>query len=257
MDEQNLNTESFEPEEDKFTVADGIVGVFISPKETFSSLRREPKKTYWLIPLLIVLIVGLVANFLRFRDEELMTKMRDTQIKKVQEQMDERVKSGTMTREQADAAIAQTEKYMNPKSTMFQVFGYLGVVIRILLFSFLLTSVFALIVLKIMKGEFTYTNILNVIAFALLIAALAELVNLILSIAMGDFKSVSLALILSPAAIGEKMYNFLLQIDIFTFWYTFALSAGLAAISKLKTLPLFLIFIVIFIGMSALFTFSF
>ncbi len=262
MDEQNLNNLPEQPvNEDStggsFTFTDGVAGIFSGPTEPFTIMRSSPKKSRWILPLLIVLIAGLLANFLRMRDEALVSKMQTIQSNKINEQIDDKVKKGEMTQEQGNAAKTNAEKFANPRSTFFQIISYAIVFIRILLFNLLLTSVIALIILKILKGDFTYTNILNVIAFALLIAAAGEIVSAVLSIVMGDFKSLSLGLVLSKAAIGEKMYNFLNTLDIFTIWYTAALSLALAAIAKVKALPVFIIFLLYFIGMTALFTLVF
>ena len=279
MDEQNINSEpqenkdteiqnrevqseesteeSLPVDEESFSVGDGIVGVFTSPKETFFSLSKMPKKTYWVIPLLIVIVVGLLSNFLRMNDNELTSKMQTMSAKKIQEQMDDKVKKGEITQEQANQQMEQALKFSDPKNTFFKIISYVSIIFRVILFSFLLTSLFAFIILKILQGEFNYTNILNVIAFALLIAAAADIVNAVLSILMGDFKSISLGLLFKPEAIGDKLYNFLNTIDVFTIWYTAVLSIGLAAISKLKTLQIFVIMLVIFIGLTAFFTFAF
>ena len=107
MDEQNINSEpqenkdteiqnrevqseesteeSLPVDEEYFSVGDGIAGVFTSPKETFFSLSKMPKKTYWVIPLLIVIVVGLLSNFLRMNDNELTSKMQTMSAKKIQE----------------------------------------------------------------------------------------------------------------------------------------------------------------------------
>lgn len=262
MDEQNLNNSPEQPVNEDIaggtlTFTDGVVGIFSGPTEPFTLMRSTPKKSRWLLPLLIVLIAGLLANFLRMRDEELVSKMQTIQSSKINEQIDDKVKKGEMTQEQGNTAKANAEKFANPKSAFFQIISYITVIIRTLIFNLLLTSLIALIVLKILKGDFTYTNVLNVIAFALLIAAAGEIISVVLSIVMGDFKTLSLGLVFTKASIGEKMYNFLNTIDVFTIWYTAALSLALAAIAKVKALPVFIIFLIYFIGMTALFTLAF
>ena len=156
MDEQNINSEpqenkdteiqnqevqseeSFSVEEDSFTVGDGIAGVFTSPKETFLSLGKMPKKTYWVIPLLIVIVVGLLSNFLRMNDNELSSKMRTMSAKKIQEQMDDKVKKGEITQEQANQQMEQAMKFYDPGNTFFKVVSYVSIIFRVILFSFCL-----------------------------------------------------------------------------------------------------------------------
>ena len=56
---------------------------------------------------------------------------------------------------------------MNPSGMMFKVFAFGGSVVGPFII-LLLLSVFYLIALKIMKGQFDFTNILNVVGLAML-----------------------------------------------------------------------------------------
>lgn len=222
-----------EPAE-QLSVSDALTGVFTSPGETFETIVNTPKKTYWVIPVIISVVVGIVLAFLFFRDEQLITGIMDKQKAALEQRMEEQVKSGKMSSEQAKVAIENAEKFMDPKGVFFQVIGYGGAVISPFLILFVLSLVY-LIVLKIMKADFEFTNLLNVVGLSLMITIVGGIVGLVLSIIVGEISTVSLGLIIKDSAVGLKMHELLNKIDVFTIWFYFVVAVGVSKVSKISS----------------------
>jgi len=228
--EANIDTsEQYEP----LSKADAMGGVFTSPGETYETIARTQKQNYWLIPVVISILVGVIATFLFMRDAELVNKTMEKQKQKVREKMEENVKAGKMTQEESQRAMEQSEKFMNPKGFFFMVIGYVISVVGPFIW-LLIWSVVYLIVLKIMKAEFAFYNVLNVVGLAMLIMALGKLVAIVVSILRGDLSGISPALILTEEAVGAKIYAMIMKLDVFDIWHFGVVSIGLSKIASIS-----------------------
>lgn len=120
--EQNLvPPEQFE----ELSKADAMAGVFTAPGETYETIANTPKQNYWIIPVMIAIVAGIIGTFLFMQDAQLVGNVMDKQKKKMQEQFDKNIKEGKMTQEDADKAMES----MNPKGTFFKIIGFGGSVI--------------------------------------------------------------------------------------------------------------------------------
>ena len=227
----NQNAEQNETEE--LSKLDAITGIFTEPGETFETISRNKTRNYWLIPVLIMVVAGIVSSFLFFRDAELVDKIMDKQKQKLRERMEENVKSGKMSKEQSNEAIERAEKFMDPKSVIFQITGYSGAVFSPFFILFLLSLIYV-IALKIMKAPFVYTNLLNIIGLSMVINAIGGIVSIVLSIVMGDFVSLGLSLVIKESAVGINLHTLLTKLDVFSIWFYVLISIGLSRISGIK-----------------------
>ncbi len=219
---------------EQLSVSDALTGVFTSPGETFETIVKTPKKTYWVIPVIISIVVGIVLTFLFFRDEQLLSGIMDKQKAALEQRMEEQVKSGKMSKEQAKVAIEQAEKFMDPKGVFFQVIGYGGAIVAPFLILFVLSLVY-LIVLKIMKADFEFTNLLNVVGLSLMVTIVGGIVGLVLSIIIGEMSTLSLGLVLKDSVVGFKLHELLNKIDVFTVWFYFLVAVGLSKVSRITS----------------------
>jgi len=153
----------------------------------------------------------------------------EKQKKKMMEKFEQNIKDGKMTQEQVDKAMES----MNPKGMFFKIMGFGGAIVGPFII-LLLLSVIYLIALKIFKAEFEFTNILNVVGLAMLIAAIGNLISMVVSILKGDFSTIGPGLLFSEAAVGEKTYSLLTKIDVFSIWYYFVIAIGLSKIGKIS-----------------------
>ena len=225
---------------------DAISGTVMSPGETFETIVAAPKKNYWLISILICLVLGLISSFLFLNDNELVDKIMDKQKEKLHQSMEERVKSGQMSREEANIAIEQAEKFMNPEGIFFKISAMGGSAIMPFL-TMLVFSLIGIIIIKIFKGNFIYLNLLNVISLSMIIAAAGDLINMFLSVLTGDLTSVGLAPLMKSSGIPDSINAALINLNVFKIWSLVVMSIGIAKVGKLKTMPVLIIIIVVYI----------
>ena len=210
-----------------------MIGVIASPGETFETMGATKRKNYWLLPVILTIVVSLVVTFIFFRDEQLISGMMDKQKAALEKNMEEQVKKGKMTEDQAKIAIEQAESFMDPKGTFFQVMGY-GSVVIIPFAMLIVLSLVYLIITKIMKTNIDFGNLMNIVGLPMLIGAIGSVVALILSVVMGRMTSVSLALFLTDETVGARLSELLMKIDLFSIWYYIAVAIGLMKMGNLS-----------------------
>lgn len=256
MSEENLTESGNSGEEytppEQLSITDAMSGVFASPSETFETIADTPKKNYWLIPVLICAIFGIATSYLFMSDVELTSKVMDKQKKKMQEKFEEKIKEGKMTREESD----KTMETMNTKGMFFKIVGFGGAVVGPFVI-LLMLGVIYMIVLKLMKSNFELINIFNVVALAMLIAAVGNLIAMVISIFKGNFATIGPSLFFNEETMNEKVYTLLSKIDLFTIWFYAIIAIGLSRIARVDSLKIglfvFSIWVVYIIGTSFIF----
>ncbi|CAF3692775.1 unnamed protein product [Rotaria sp. Silwood1] len=128
MEEENLQIQNDipSPEIDPISKTDAMVGVFTEPGNTYEAIAQTKDVYYWLYPILICVVLGLVSAFIGQSDQQLFGDMMSKQKKKMREKMDEQVKSGKMSKEESEKAIEQSEKFMDPNGVLFKLMAYVG-----------------------------------------------------------------------------------------------------------------------------------
>jgi len=230
MDEQNTTPAEQEPanQYEELSNTDAMSGVITAPGETYETIANTPKKNYWLLPVIIFIIVNLVATFLFMSDKELVNKTMEKQTEAMREQFDKNVKEGKMTQEDANKAMES----MNPAGIIFKAIAFGGAVIGPFVMLLLLSVVY-LLGLKIMKVQFDFTNLLNVVGLALLIVAIGNLISIVISVLKGDMSSVGPGLLVSEESVGKKVYGLLTKLDVFSIWFYVVVAIGLSKIARI------------------------
>jgi hypothetical protein len=243
MEEETSTIQNDSPEipetQEELSKMEAITGIFTEPGNTFETINKV-SKNYWILPMIIAIVLGLITSFLFFSDNELVDKTMDKQRQKVREKMEESVKQGKMSQEQSREALEKAEKFMNPKSLFFQIIGYLGGAVTTFITLFLLSLVY-LVFLKILKAQFNYMSLLNVIGLAMIVSGIGGIINIVLSIVMGDLSSLGLGLVLNASSVGTSFHGFLSKIDVFNVWFYVIISIGLIKVAKIKPLHSYLI----------------
>ena len=125
MEDNNTNIpeeQSDAPEvHEDISVTDAMTGVFSSPGETFEEVKLSSKKNYWLLPMIILIVISVASSFLLFNDDELSSQIRDKQKKAMVENMEKKVKEGSMSKEEMNDRIEKSEKFMNKSGPFFYV----------------------------------------------------------------------------------------------------------------------------------------
>lgn len=227
--------ENMLPDNEAISKTDAMIGVITEPGNTYEEVAKTEGKNYWILPILIGVILGLIGSFIFMSNNELKSSVMDKQRQKMEEKMNENVKSGKMSEADKEKAIEQSSKFMDPNGMFFKLIGYGGAILGpfILLF---ISSVFYLIGLKIFKADFVFSNVLNVVGLAYIIAAIGGIIGIVLSVVMGKMVSPGLSLVLKEEMVGLKMFTLLSKVDIFTIWEHIVIMIGLAKIGKIETM---------------------
>ena len=238
MNEENLqNSSSGETinnaQAEPISKSDAMAGVFTEPGDTFEQIARGPKENYWIIPTLIFIAASVIATFIFFSDSELVSKVMSDRLAETEASMEEKVRDGSMSREDADNAIEQTKVFLDPTSTMSKIIGFSMGIILPFITLFVLAGVYML-GLKIMKSGVEFYNVLNVVGLGFLITAIGTIIGTVISVLMGDFKTLGLSLLASSDSVGSELYSFMTAIDAFAIWYYAVVSIGLSKVGKIK-----------------------
>lgn len=248
--QDSFNTNS-EQQDEQLSKVEAISGVISDPSGTYENISKFSKTNYWILPMVLIIIANIIGTFLFLQDEELTSKVMDKQKKQLREQMEEKVKSGDMTREDANTAIESAEKFMNPKSAFFQIIGYATAVVGPFLL-LLILSLIALLILKILKGNSPFQGILNAIGLGNVIIAIGVIIGTVLSVVLGKLSGLSPALLFNEETIGTKLFALLTKLDFFYIWFYIVISIGIAKAGKVKTIPVIIILLSVFLIYSIL-----
>ena len=215
-----------ELEVEPLTITDKIVGVFAEPGEIFKNLKEAgPRATDWVVPMTLLIVVAGLLTVIRFNDPEFVNMIYEQQAR----QMESQVESGSMTAEQAEAAM---EQMRGMGTGLFLAFGLGGVVIGIPVV-LLLRSLVYLLTLKIFKGQTTFQLIFAAVGLVTYISIVEMIAGTVIGYALGNpFAS------FSPAAFMEydatnKMYLFMSHLNPITIYGLFVLSIAFEKIAEI------------------------
>ena len=234
MEEENLQNQNDmqAPETEPISKTDAMVGVFTEPGNTFESIAAT-KGNYWLFPILVCLVLGLIASVIVQSDPQLLGGMMDKQKKKMQEGYEQQIKEGKKTQEQAQQEMEAASKFMDPNGTLFKVMAYAGPTVGVFVM-FIIISLLYFLGLKIFKSTAAFTDVMNVVGLGMLISSIGGLVAMVLSVVMGHLTSVGAGLFLKEENVGEKMYKLATSFDIFAIWEHVVYSIGLSKVGRIS-----------------------
>lgn len=158
----------------------------------------------------------------------------DESLEKTRTKLEEQIKSGEITREQADQALEMQKKFTNPESILFKITSYASSTIFVIAVFFVL-SLALFIGMKIFKSDMSFQNILNVVGSASIITAIGGIVSIAISLMLGEIKTISPALLINKSSAGDIGYSILSSIDAFTIWAYVVISIGLVKIGNIST----------------------
>ncbi len=217
-----------------------IIGIFMSPRETFESIRQKPT---WLVPFLISVFFAIVFTFLAMdivlKDQIALQQARGAP----QEQIE-----------------AQSSFQEGPLKYISGVFILIGTLVSWVVIS----GIFLFGGNTIMGGETKFKKVFSVVAWSSLIGVVGGLVKTPLILSKGTSQGVttSLAILLPTPELGQSgsvLYRLLTRFDVFTIWTIVLYCIGLAAIYQFTTkkaatlvLSLWAIYIIITVAFGSL-----
>jgi hypothetical protein len=232
--EQNSQTSGNSLQEVELSHTDKMTGIFTEPSATFESISRFPVKTVdWVLPVILLFIIISLTQILVMSNEEIYYQARQKQKEQIQKTFDDMVKSGQLSREEADRQMETAEQRMEmgrgPVGYIFQTVGififgfivfFLVVLIYFLFAKFALGGNGGYTSALVAGGLTAYISIIQVVLAAILAMAFGRLIN--------DTSVASLANIDKSTITGWL----LAKVDPFSIWAYSITSIGLAKMFK-------------------------
>jgi hypothetical protein len=223
------------------SLSDKFVGVFASPSEVYDKVRQTPPtSSNWLIPTLVLVVVGVIMAYLVVSNPTLSDQMKRMASEQMEKGLAKQLAAGKITQEQANQARDQMSG-MGETGTL--IFKYVAAVAGPFFSLFLASLVYWLLGKGVMKATAPYMKVVEVVGLTFFIVAIESVVTTILSIGMNSiFASPSLALLISDFSIENKMHLLAASMNVFTFWTLTVTSIGLARLFQ-KDLPKVLVLV--------------
>ncbi len=234
--DQNNNFEDpqmQEEEEFELTHTDKLVGVFTEPGSTFSKMREfKPKVVDWLLPLLLFIIVLNVGQIVVKTNPTIRFNMLEKQMEAVEQTLDQYVKSGALTQEQADQQMDVIRDRMNASGISAMIPQAIGSLISMFIVFFIIVTVFFLCARFLLKGDGAYTHAMVGYGLPIYISILQMIVAVILSMIFERYimdTSVASIIDMEKGSFGGFLLS---KLDLFSIWFYSVVSIGFAKLFK-------------------------
>jgi hypothetical protein len=204
-----------------------LMNVFVAPGEVFDDVKNRPHDpANWLVPALASIIVGIVFTFVVFSQAQIIQGMREMQEKQMQQMVDK----GKLTRQQADQAMAMSEKFTGP--TAMKVFGIVGSIIGVTMKLTLIALLIWAIGNLVFKTQFGYGKAMEIVGLSAGISVVDAVIRMLLAVIYSN-PSMSLGPVLLVGHFDpqNKVHMLLAWLDVFLFWQLGVWSLGLARLS--------------------------
>jgi hypothetical protein len=208
-----------------------LLGVFISPAETFADVARKPS----FVAPLIAAVLGAIAV-----TETMLWKIGMERI--VRTSIEQSSRASSMSPEQIDQAVAQGAKYG-------AIFTHIAEILRAPIFLLIIAGLGLLIVNLIFGAGMKFKTVFSLICYANLVSLLGVLMSVAV-ILFGDpdhFNAQNpvpgnIGFFLNPREVSKPLYSLASSADIFTIWFLILAAVGLSQGTgrKVKPLPIFL-----------------
>ena len=221
-------------QQDELNHSDKLIGVISEPGVTFEQTAKfPPRAADWLIPLIAFIIIAIASNFILFQNAEIklqFVEMLNKRMEKVEQQMEEKVKSGDMTKADKEKAMEQARKGIEfmtgptMRSVTLVIWTFIGF--------FLMALIYFLLAKFALKGEGTYNGTMVARGLPVYILFIQIIVIAILSLVFEKLMTdSSLAAILGTDR--ETIAGYLLsRVDPFAIWFYSVVGIGLAKMFK-------------------------
>ncbi|MFZ5981030.1 MAG: hypothetical protein ACOYVF_10405 [Candidatus Zixiibacteriota bacterium] len=218
----------------------GIYRVFYEPSILFAGLTD---KKAWLVPLIIVAIVGgIIGQMTRPLYLKDMLPIAEARLEKYRQYIDEQ----RYNEARANIEKARAEAKENAYKWYFPLIS-----LGIPLIFFLIIALIAVLFGKVFfGGKAGFWVVLNVVAFAALIGLLGDVFRGVMMLAKDTMMVYTGLGLLKPVDDGTFWYYLFRQIDAFSLWRIGVTAIGLGVVYKMSTirfllvlLPFWLVFI--------------
>lgn len=212
---------------------DKLVGVFSEPASTFTRMSaHEPKTTDWFIPVLIVIAVAIISNILMMSNPAIKFSIIENQMDRIEQNLQDMVDSGNLTRAQADQQLEQIRDRMENQMGAGMILQVIGIIVVTFILFFIVSGVFFLVAKFGIKGEAGYKAAMVAYGLPYYILVIQIIVMVILALAMNKaFQSTSVAAFLDMDTTNFTGY-ILNKLDVFSIWFYVVVGIGFAKMFK-------------------------
>jgi len=260
MDEQNNQDEPIDEimeEVEELNFTDKMVGVLSEPGELFSSLSKLPIKTIdWIVPLLLVIIVAVVSNFVLMGDPEIKSQIIEKQMEQQEKGLQEAVEKGQMTQSQADEQMDRIAEYMENSGSAQVMISSVAIVIFTFIIFFIISGVFLLLAKFALSGTGNYNSSMLAYGMPHYIIVIQIVVMIISALAMGKmFMDTSVGSYMGVEK-SDLLGWFLHKLDPLSIWFYAVVGIAYAKMFKSEDTTKYVIAIfAMWIGFTLLFHF--
>jgi len=234
LKDQEVKSEVESSEEDfELNHTDKLVGVFAEPGSTFKRISKVGTKTTdWLIPILVVIIVSIISNYVMMSNPTIKYSIMEKQMQAVEERFDEMVEKGQMTEAQKEQQLQQTRDFMDQQGGTQLIFSTLGILIFTFVMFFIVSGVFFAVTKFGLKGEGDYKGAMAAYGLPHYIIVIQVIVMVILAFVLERFiQGTSAAAILDSDKTTFASWA-LAKLDIFSIWFYAVVAVGFAKMFK-------------------------
>lgn len=208
------------PEASKPSFVQRLIGVIMSPGETFRSIAQRPD---WVAPFFFIIIISFVAGIVVAMRVDFSTVAREA--------IEMSPRASQMTPDQMDTAV----KF---QSALLKVIAYCSPIFSAL--AFLIVAAVLLFSLRMFGGEGNFNQAFSVTLYAWMPRLIKGIITLVVVLTRSNLGMFELqnpvasnpGFLIDPKA-NLLLYTALSSIDIFSIWSLFLLIVGFAAVSRL------------------------
>lgn len=232
-DQEAQPQEEASEEDFELNHTDKLVGVFSEPANTFKRMASVGVKTSdWLIPIIVVIVVSIIANYVMMSNPTIKYSIMEKQMKAIEERLDDAVESGQMSEAQKEQQLQQTRDFMENQGNTQMIFSIVGILIFTFIMFFIVSGVFFAVTKFGLKGEGNYKEAMGAYGLPHYIIVIQVIVMVILAFVLDRFiQGTSVAAILDSDKTTFAGWA-LSKLDIFSIWFYAVVAVGYAKMFK-------------------------
>jgi hypothetical protein len=201
-----------------------IVGVLLSPGETYAAVAARPRSFGVLAVVLFLIIGAQLAMLSTETGKDLMLgQILDQQVRSMQ----------SAGRPVTAETYAQMEAQMTRFLYVIPAANLVTIPIFMAISAGLLTGIFSML----LGGAATFKHVYAVVAHSSVIVGLQAVFTVALSLAAGKMAGANLAIFLPTLEEGTFAFALLSTIDLFLIWSTISTAIGIGVLYKRRTGP--------------------
>jgi len=225
-----------QPEAARKSLAARLIGVILSPGDTFRSIVAHPA---WLGAMLVVVLTVAAANFALLSTDVGQQALLDQQIRS----------SEAWGQTVTDQQQAQMERML----PMMRFITAGSIIVAAPIVTFALAGLLLAVFNTALGGEATYKQVLAVNTHAGAITVISTLFTMPLNYARESLSGATNLAVFAPfLEEGSLAARFLGMIDLFLVWWVVVLAVGLAVLYKRRTAPVALSLLGAYVGIAVI-----